>query len=440
MKLNEQSLMPPQASLWQASAGNTRDYPPPVDVPTVDVAVIGAGYCGLSAAIALRDAGASVAVVDAGQPGNGGSGRNGGQVWPGLKMLPAAMRRRFGDEAGERMARLTARSADSVFDLVERFGIDCDAQRAGVIRAAHSVSALQAMAREAEQWSAAGDEIELLDAAGLQRAVGSPRYVGGLWHKRGGAVHPLRYAAGLAEAAQRQGAHIHGDALVTGMRREGPRWTLHFERTPGRPQIQADQVLIATDAYTPDGLLPGLAQSLIPLFSFQVATRPLSDSEWAGVCPGGQPVSDSQRLLRYFRRGPGQRLLMGGRAPFKEQPQLADAPRLRAYLREVFPALAGIELDYCWGGRVGMTTDHIPRLTQPAPGVVAALGYNGFGVAMATLMGQQAAGLMRREAPADALRCSYPLTALAPIPMHELHLLPVRALIALYTLQETLSL
>ena len=440
MKLNEQSLMPPQASLWKASAGDTPHYPPPVDAQGVDVLVVGAGYCGLSAAIALRDAGATVAVVDAGQPGNGGSGRNGGQVWPGLKMLPADMRRRFGQEAGERMARLTARSADSVFDLVQRFGIACEAQRSGVIRAAHSAAALQSMTREAEQWRAAGDEIELLDQAAVQRAVGSPRYLGGLWHKRGGAVHPLRYATGLAEAARRQGALVFGDALVTGMHREGRRWVLHFERTPGRPQLQAEQVLIATDAYTPDGLLPGLAQSLIPLFSFQVATRPLADSEWAGVCPGEQPVSDSQRLLRYFRRGPGQRLLMGGRAPFKEQPSLADAPRLRAYVREVFPALAGVELEYCWGGRVGMTTDHIPRLTRPAQGVVAALGYNGFGVAMATLLGQQAAGLMRRESSPQAPTSAFPPTVLKPIPMHALHMLPVRALIALYTLQETLSL
>jgi sarcosine oxidase len=436
MKLTAASFATPQRSVWQATAGEHPTHAALAQTRQVDVAVIGAGYCGLSAAIALRQAGAEVAVVDIGQPGTGGSGRNGGQVWPGLKMLPEQMQRRFGAEAGAKMARLCSRAADVLFEQVERLGIACDAQRGGVIRAAHSQAALDAMLREAGQWRAAGDEIEALDRSAALALTGSPRYVGGLLHRRGGSVHPLKYALGLAAAAQRAGAAVHGASKVTRLSPLNGSWLLEFAELPGQPQLRARQVLIATDAYT-GALLPGLERSLIPLFSFQIATRPLSDAQWAGICPGGQAVSDSQRLLRYFRRGPQQRLLMGGRAPFKEQPQIADAARLRAYVREVYPSLAGVEIDYCWGGRVGMTTDHIPRLMQPAPGVLAAVGYNGFGVAMSTLFGQLAAGLLQRGAAAQP---DYPLTPLRPIPLHAAHMLPVRALIAAYTLMETMSL
>lgn len=433
MKLTSSSFEPPLRSVWQATAGEAPEYPALAASRRVDVAVIGAGYCGLVAALELRDAGVDVAVVDVGQPGNGGSGRNGGQVWPGLKMLPAQMQQRFGTQAAAAMAGFAARAADAVFERVTRLGLDCEAQPGGVIRAAHSRAALQGMLREAEPWQAAGDDIEPLDAARAQALIGSPRYVGGLLHRRGGAVHPLRYARELARVAAARGAAVHGASRVTRLQRDGGAWTLAFDDLPGKPALRAERVLIATDAYTGD-LLPGLSRSLIPLFSFQIATRPLPTPVWAEVCPGGLPVSDSQKLLRYFRRGPGQRLLMGGRAPFKEQPQIADAARLRAYVREVFPQLGDVDVEFCWGGRVGMTTDHIPRLTRPAPGVLAALGFNGFGVGLATAFGGMAGALLARETPPD-----YPVTPLQTVPLHAAHQLPVRALIAAYTLMETLS-
>jgi len=437
MSFSSSTLLHSDHSLWKASTDPTAfvSYAAPRESVSTDVLIIGAGYCGLSAAIALRDAGLNVIVVDAAQPGAGGSGRNGGQIWPGLKMTAEQLDRHFGSGVGERAARLSTRAPQAVYSLIDRFGIECEDFRGGVVRAAHSEKTFQDMQEQAPSWQAVGDSIEVLDREGVATLTGSLRYCGGLLHRTGGSLHPLKFAVGLAKAAVGVGVTIFGNSMVAGLESTADGWVASFGTGANTPVLRAKRVFLATDAYT-TRLIPALGASYIPLFSYQAATRRLTDAEWAQVCPGGHAVSDSQRLLRYFRRGPGQRLIMGGRGPFTDTPALHQAKRLVRYMGQVFPFLADVEIEYCWGGRVAMTTDHIPRLTSPAPNLTAAIGYNGFGVALSTLFGSL---IGRALATGDLRGIDYPETRLTPIPLHRFHHLPVRVLIAMYAALELLS-
>ncbi|HZD26729.1 MAG TPA: FAD-dependent oxidoreductase, partial [Alphaproteobacteria bacterium] len=208
-------------SLWQATAVPAPDCPPLAGERRIDVAVIGGGFTGLSAALHLAEAGAKVAVLEAREPGWGASGRNGGMVIPGLKEDPDDLVARHGPEAGEAMVRASAATADLVFGLIERHSIDCDARRAGWIQPAHTAAALPALRRRYEQWAGRGADVAWLSREEIAARLGSDRYHGGWIDRRGGGLQPLSYARGLARAAQAAGAAVHGQSPVTALGREG---------------------------------------------------------------------------------------------------------------------------------------------------------------------------------------------------------------------------
>ncbi len=395
-------------SLWTATAAPVSRFAPLAGDLRADVAIIGAGFTGLSAALHLAEGGARVVVIDTHQPGWGASGRNGGQVNPGLKDGPAALRARFGDGIAARLIAMSGGAADLVFDLIDRHAIACDAVRNGWLRAGVTPAQAHDLHALAREWEGEGGGVDPLDRDAMARATGTDDYVGGVIDRRGGTLHPLNYALGLARAAVQAGAAIHGDTPATGLSRRGGLWRVDT----AHGALTADKVLLATNAYS-GPLHRDLSRSVVPVCSVQVATAPLSPNVAASILPAGAHVSDARRLLLYFRKDAAGRFIMGGRGSFREGPTLAQQARLRAVSERLFPQLRGTRWDHAWGGLVAVTPDHMPHLHELAPGLMAGLGYNGRGIAMATAMGREMAHWSLGRAAGD-LSC--PVTPVRPLP------------------------
>jgi glycine/D-amino acid oxidase-like deaminating enzyme len=370
-------------SLWSATANPTPDCPPLRGPEETEVAIVGGGFTGLSAALHLAEAGIPVTLLEAETPGWGASGRNGGQVNPGLKEDPDAIEARFGPEMGARMVRLAGDAADLVFSLIRRHQIDCAGQQPGWIQPIHSEKARKTVEARVEQWARRGAPLRMLSKNETADLLGTDAYLAGMIDERGGNLHPLNYALGLAWAAQKAGARLHGQSRVTKMEQQGAGYRL----TTAQGSLTARRVLLCTNGYT-DGLVPGLARSVVPIRSVQVATAPLSDNIRRSILPGGHSASDSRQLLLYFRLDPEGRFVMGGRGDYSERGTQAQMERLRAASIEMYPQLEQADWAHAWGGFVAMTADHYPHLNRIGSGAVAAVGYNGRGVAMATAMGK----------------------------------------------------
>ena len=373
------------------------------------MAIIGGGFTGLSAALHLAEAGQRVLLLEGQQPGWGASGRNGGQINPGLKDGPSAIIAAFGDAQGRRMIEMSGSAADLVFDLIEKHKISCDALRPGWIRAAHTPKTLRQLHALAEDWRSHGAPVEPLDRTDLERLSGTTAYIGGLIDRRGGNLHPLNYALGLADAAERMGAVLHGMSAVTKITRDGGRYRVETDQG----HVRTDRVLICTNAYTGDVHRP-LAQSVLPIRSVQVATEPLSDNLRASILPGLQSLSDARRLLLYFRTDAQGRFVMGGRGTYNDGSTQRQIEWLRRISVDLFPQLEGTEWQHAWGGFVAVTRDHYPHLHELEPGMLAGLGYNGRGVAMATAMGRVMAHWAMG---AKASELDYPMSPVKPLPL-----------------------
>jgi len=421
--------LPP--SLWAATAEPAVDTPPLDTSVKTDVLIVGAGYTGLSSALHLAGHGLTACVIDANEPGWGASGRNGGQVIPGLKYDPDELIRRYGSRDGEALVQIAGSAADTVFDLIERHQIQCDATRNGWIQPAHSDKLLGTLHARARQWESRGAPVELLDRTQVAKRLGTETFVGGWIDKRAGSVQPLSYARGLARAAKAAGVAIHGATRAVALEQRPDGWRV---RCAGGVVIDAKQVLLATNGYT-DALWPGLAQSVIAANSFIVATRPLPVDIAATVLPGREVASDSRRLLLYFRKDAAGRLLMGGRGPFRDPRTAADWAHLERAARLMYPQLEGIEYEYRWAGRIAITRDFLPHVHTPAEGLTIALGYNGRGIAMATTLGRHLAAFMSGAAQGLPM----PPTSIKPIPFHALQRIYISAGVAWYGLLDALS-
>jgi len=421
----------PLQSLWSVTAPAGPVCGRLEEALQAQVAVIGAGYTGLSAALHLAERGREVVVLEAADIGARASGTNGGQVIPGVKHDPDTLERIFGHDAGSRLVATAAAGPDLVFELIAQHGIECDAVRTGWIQPAESDEALAELAGRVEQWRRRGAAVELLSREAVQRLTGSQHYRGGLLDRRGGTLQPLSYVRGLAAAALRVGARIFTESPALELTRSARGWSIE---TP-RGRVRAPLVIAATNAYS-GPVCDALRRTVIPVPSFQVATAPIPAALRPQILPEGQAASDTRRLLRYFRVDGSGRLVLGSRGTFAQAPGVRSVQRHYRAVHEIYPQLAGLPFEYHWGGLVAMTPDHLPHLHELAPGLLAGLGYNGRGVAMATMMGRL---LARLALGVPAAELGFPVTAMRPVPLHALSGIAVRAAIQYLRLADALE-
>ncbi|GAC1306519.1 MAG: FAD-binding oxidoreductase [Steroidobacteraceae bacterium] len=407
-------------TLYSDTAEAAPATPPLAANANADVVVVGAGYTGLSAALHLAQDGASVIVLEAEEAGWGASGRNGGQVNPGLKPDPDRVESDFAGGLGERMNALAGGAPSLVFDLIARHGIACEARRTGTLRAAVHPGHAAQLAALTDQYRRRDAPVELLRGAALEQATGTGRYAAAMFDRRGGNLNPSSYTHGLARATLDAGAVVHGKSRAKRLVRHGSRWAVEA----GTARVNAAHVVLATNGYT-DDLWPALRRSVVPVFGAIAATAPLPSALAQRILPGRPVLYESGTVTVYYRVDAANRLLIGGRGPQREIDTARAVPNLLAYAQRLWPDLE-VTWTHGWGGRLAMSRDHYPHLHEPAPGLLAGLAYNGRGIALATAMGRQIA---RRILEPGAV-IDMPVTAVEPIGLHALWPLAVHAAIA----------
>ena len=346
-----------------------------------DVCIVGAGFTGLSAALELAEAGRSVIVLEAEDVGWGGSGRNGGQINPGVACDHARVVRELGETDARRVWQLGVDGVDLLRDRVERHGIDCDLKW-GILLVANKARHVPELHVWQDELGALGyDRLEFHDRAALQGLLRAD-YHAGVMDWGGGDLHPLKYVQGLARAAEQAGVRILERSAVRSYREQ--RGQVQVCTAGG--QVRAGHLLLAGNAYL-GKLLPWYRKGFMPIGSYIGATRPLGDL--AGqLIPSRAAVCDMNTLIDYYRLTPDNRLLFGGRASARDARPDALRQTMRERMAQVFPQLAGEDFEYLWGGQVAMTMNKAPVFGRLGQRVLFTQGYSGQGVALAGLAGK----------------------------------------------------
>ena len=396
---------------------------------STDIVIIGAGYAGLSTALHLAELGHAPVVLDAKQIGFGVSGRNGGQLVPGLKWDPDALIKQFGPEDGQRVVDFAGSTTQTVFELIDRHGLNVPNARNGWIQPAHSAAGMALAESRCAQWLKHGADVRLLDRQETQELIGAANYHGGWLDRRGGAVQPLSYVRELARVAQERGVAIYTQTPVMYIDRRADGWEV---TTNAGPAIKTRKLIVCANAYS-DGLWPGLKQSIIDANTYQAATETLPADVQASIFPQGHVASDTRKLLLYFRKDHTGRFIMGGRGPFREPKSQDDWAHLKRATARMFPQLAKVKWDYHWCGRVAVTPDFYPHLHEPAPDLFIEIGCQGRGVGLQTAMGKAIANYVH-TGDRDAL--PLPVSQIKPMPLYGLRKLYVSAVVTWYRMND----
>ena len=360
---------------------------PRVTLPSeADVAIIGSGYAGLSAALPLLRGGRSALVLEAEQPGIGASSRNGGAIGATLRISFSRMIDMFGLEKAEAYYRGVRAARRHICELIEREGIECDLARVGRFTGAHVPGDYETLARDCDALEKhfSGDAV-MVPRSEQHNYIGSAHYHGGRFFKGDGNLHPAKLHQGLLDRVVAAGATVAARTRVDGFARDGDRFVLHV----GERRIRARELIVATNGYT--GRMSGwLRRRLIPLQSQIIATEPLDAATIGRLIPGPRQIGDTCRLHHYYRTSPdGTRILFGGRAGATEVDDPGRSGRhLYRRLVALFPELAGIRITHSWAGFIAYTFDHLPHVAQ-VDGVHYVAGFCGSGVAMANYLGHK---------------------------------------------------
>ncbi|AMM17032.1 oxidoreductase [Burkholderia sp. PAMC 28687] len=429
--MNTPPARPLAPSLWRAMAG-----PEPVpraplasDIDT-DVAIIGAGYSGLSAAHALHERGVRAVVLDANPVGWGASGRNGGVVSSKFRLSFPAIERMHGLEAARTMHRLAHDGVRMVERLIDEFKLEnARFEHTGSLRCAHTDRALQGIRAEAD-WvrTQLGDtSMSVLSRAETQHETGSKAFVGSVLSADAGTILPLHYVRGMADGLTQRNVAIHENTPVLDMHRlDGGAGAIL--RTPNAT-VRAKQVIVGTNAYS--NLTPATSdyqRELVPFRSAMIATARLSPELDARLMANCRSYTETRRMMKWFRKVDG-RMLFGGRDAFGKEGQTTGFDALQRAMAGLFPELADVPVEYQWSGYVGMTFNSLPHVGRSDDVTTFCLGYNGAGIAMASLLGQHAAALALGERPELSLLAS---AGLDPVPFHSLRAPGVRLVAAWY--------
>lgn len=367
----------------------------------VDVCVIGGGITGLSAALHLLEEGKTVALLEAYEVGHGGSGRNVGLVNAGTWIKPDDVAATLGQKYGERLNKVLGEAPAQVFEAIKRHGIDCQARNEGTLHMAHNAAGLADLQSREEQWRRRGADVELLTGPICEEYCGTKKITGALLDRRAGTINPMGYTKGLAAAVVRMGGKLYQQSPVTDVQKQAGGWLVRTERGT----VAADKVVISTGAYT-EGDWTEVQRNFFRGYYYQVASVPLSGAAADSVLPHGQGSWDTRTVLSSIRRDDQGRLLLGSMGKADNKPEWfirSWADRIQGHY---FPQLGKVEWEVHWTGCIDFTPDHLMRLFEPAPGIVAVTGYNGRGNTTGTVVGRALVDYLLKDEP-DALPISF---------------------------------
>lgn len=390
--------------------------------------MIGAGYAGLATALRLAELGYAPVVLEAKEVGFGASGRNGGQMVPGLKWDPDTLEKDFGADAA-RVIDFAGNTTRRVFELIDKYNMNVPHVRHGWIQPAHNETGLKLAQTRSEQWARRGADVDFLSKQRVAELIGTDKYLGGWIDRRGGALQPLSYARELARAAQNQGARIYTQTPAMSIQRSGEYWTITTDKGC---TVKAQRLVVCANAYS-DGLWPGVKESIVDANTYQVATDILPEAIANSIFPQGHVASDTRNLLFYFRKDHMGRFIMGGRGPFREPNSKNDWAHLQRAAVKMFPQLANIEWKYYWCGRVAVTRDYYPHLHEPAPNLFIDVGCMGRGVGLQTSMGLAIGNYLHTG---DRSVLPMPITKVQPLPLYALRKIYVSAIVNWYRMTD----
>lgn len=369
-------------SYYAATAAPFPAQPALAGAVSADICVIGGGFTGLSAALAAAEAGHAVVLLEAERIGFGASGRNGGQLIPGLNRSAIELADRFGLDRTIALYKLALTARASVYGRIDRHGIACD-RKSGHLEAAHKPAHFEELKREAEfrveRLCAHG--IEIIAPHDMTAHVGTGSYAGGWLDRTGGHFHPLNYALGLAKAALSAGVLIH-EASPAIRIDDGSEVTV----TTAGGVVHAKSVVIACDSWN-GNLEPELGRYTVPIMNYNIATAPLDRHHAAQLIPGDVAVADTRFVLNYFRLSADKRMIFGGGEKYSQRPPADIAGFVRPYMTSLFPSLAKVPIDYAWGGAVSVSASRLPHFGRRG-NCWFAQGFSGLGALLTTLAGE----------------------------------------------------
>ena len=349
----------------------------------VDVAVLGGGIAGCSAALHLAKRGYRVALLEAHAVGYGASGRSGGQLIFGLAASQRALAAEVGRDDARRLFDLSIEALDLTQSLIGEYAIDCD------YHANHVHVAVKARhLAELDEWAGELHEdyhyasARRLNREQLQAHVRSERYLGGLIDPRSGHLHPLKFTQGVARAAESAGAQVFENSQVLRYE-DGPEVTVHT----AHGSVRCAHLVLCGNAYI-GAVAPSLARRILGVGTYIIATQPLGEERARALLPSNAAIADINWILDYFRRSADHRLLLGGRVSYSavQPPQLAESMRTR--MLQIFPSLADINVAYAWGGYLDITRSRAPNFGRLAPNVFYLQGFSGHGMSLTSLAGK----------------------------------------------------
>jgi len=372
--------MSPGRSWYEESAGERPSYPSLDGDLCVDVAIIGGGFTGLSAAYHLAKGGVSVALCEQDQLGCGASGRNGGQLGTGQRQWVEELEPIYGFEHSKALFDLAEQAKAHLLNFADEHQIEIDYQP-GQLSVAHKPRYVESYRAHIEIMSRYGyDKLHFMDKQETAERLGSNRYFGGVRDEGTGHIHPLKFLFGMAKAARAAGAIIYEQTRVTAVERQAAKIVVKT----ARGIISAQKVLIATNGMG-GGIEKMSAARVLPIRSFIGATEPLD--ERFNIIPHGEAVDDSRFVVRYFRKTLDNRLLFGGSEAYGRR-NVSPERAVRAQMCEVYPQLGSVKFSHIWGGTVGITVSRLPFIREVAPDVTFCGGYSGHGVMLSSYCGR----------------------------------------------------
>ncbi|MEY4979262.1 MAG: hypothetical protein RLZZ352_1532 [Pseudomonadota bacterium] len=384
-----------QKSYYEASAQRPDVCPALAGAVQADVLVVGAGFAGLSAALELSRSGLSVVVLEADRVGSGASGRNGGQAIVGYASGQGPFEEQLGAADAQRAWDMSLQALDLLEQRIHTHQIDCDWVR-GYVYVANSARKARALRDEVDGLQRRGIPCDWAEGAHMGRLIDSPRYVAAARETRSGHLHPLKYALGLARAAQAAGVRVFEQSAVTALQR-GPRLVAHTAQgsVTARFGVLAGNCMLAQ--YGPQ-VAPDIAPRIMPVGTYIVGTAPLDPALCARLIPGNAAVCDNNFVLDYFRFSAERRMLFGGRVSYTTQTPRNLEAVMRQRMGAVFPALKDVPIEHVWGGFVDISMNRAPDFGRLGDNLYYLQGFSGHGVALTGLAGQLVAEAIAGQA------------------------------------------